>query len=308
MADTTYNSNMLIDLWSSEYKTLYEENLMANTLVKWYTGQFPHGNKLTIPTFSELAVNAYVEGDDKQVNDVNTGVFELTVDKAYESTFKITDFLKEDSFYIEQMRAHFTKELFRALMVKKELETFELQSSQTAADPNTINGAAHRLAGSGTSNVIALNDFLKATYAMQKSDVPPIGKVAMLSPETTYQLNRIDNVFRQDVYGSNAFLRDGMSMNQYVGRFGGFECYETNLLDTDSGSTSIDGTTSITNPTYNILCAAGETFVGAMRREIKFETWREGLQESDILSASIRYGLKLYRPESLVVIGVPSTI
>lgn len=308
MADTTYNSNMLIDLWSTEYKALYQEWLMGNQLVKWYTGQFPHGNKLTIPTFSELAVNEYVEGNDKQVNDVNTGTFELTIDKAYETTFKITDFLTEDSFYIDQMRSHFTSMLFRALMEKKELEIFELQSQQTAADPNTINGAAHRIAGSGTSNVIALADFYKAKYAMKKSNVPQSRMVAVLSPESVYHMNLIDNVFRQDVYGANSHIKDGMSLTHYLGRFGGFECYESNMLDTDSGSTSIDGTTSITSPTYNVFCAAGETFVGAMRREIKFETWRESLQESDLYSASVRYGLKLYRPESLVVLGVPSTI
>lgn len=308
MADTTYNANMLIDLWSSEYKALYQENLMAGQLIRWHTGDFPHGNKLTIPTFSELAVNAYVEGDDKQVNDTNTGVFELTIDKAYESTFKITDIFKEDSFYIDQMRAHFTDMLFRALMEKKELEMFELQSDQTASDPNTINGAAHRLVGSGTSNVMSLADFYKARYAMKKSNVPQTQMVAMLSPETTHQLCLTDNIFRQDVFGANSVIKDGMSMSHYLGRYGGFECYETNMLDTDSGSTSIDGTTSIIDPTYNMFCAAGETFVGAMRREMKFETWREHLQESDLFSASVRYGLKLYRPEALVVCGVPSTI
>lgn len=308
MADTTFNPEIIIERWSMEIKKLYQESLMGDTLVRWVDGEFPDGDKLTIPTFSEMNVSSYTEGDEVRLDDANTGEFELAIDKYYQSGFKITDKLKQDSYYTNQFVAHYTEMLFRALMEKKELEIYELQSEQTASDPNTIDGAAHRAAGAGTSGAIVLADFAKAKYAMTKSNVPRNKWIAVLAPETVYEMTQIDSIFRQDVYGANSHIKDGISMSEYLGMFGGFQCYESNMLDTDSGSTDVDGTTSVTAPVYNMFCGAGETFIGAMRNNLELNSWRIDERLSDAFHVNVRYGLDLFRPESLFVLGTPSSI
>ena len=308
MANTAYNPEIIIEHFSSFVKILYQEQLMADQLVRWITSEFPDGDKLTIPTFSEMAVNEYSEGDEVTLSDTNTGKFEFTITENWQSGFTITDQLQQDSAYMGEFLSYYPKALFRALLEKRELQIFELQDEQTAADPNTIDGAAHRLAGSGTSGVIQLQDFMKAKYAFTKSDVPRNMWRAMLDPSVTYTLSGIDNVFRQDVYGANSHIKEGISMSDSLGKFMGFDCYETNMLDTDSGSTDIDGTTSVADPVYNMFCGAGETFVGAMREDFNYETWKVSERKQDAFSVTTRYGLKLYRPEALFVLGTKSTI
>lgn len=308
MADTLYNPEIIIEHFSSFVKTLYQENIMGDTLIRWIDSEFPDGDLLTIPTFSEMEVNQYTEGEELTLTDTDTGKFEFTITEYWQSGFKITDKLKEDSAYMSQFLAHYPQALFRALLEKKELQIFELQSEQTAADPNTINGAAHRQAGGGTAGIATLQDFMKAKYAFTKSDVPRNMWRAVLDPSTTFTLSGIDNVFRQDVYGANSHIKEGISMSDSLGKFMGFDCYESNMLDTDSGSTDIDGTTSVTDPVYNMFCGAGETFVGAMRSNFDFESWRIPERKSDAYSVTTRYGLKLYRPEALFVLGTKSTV
>lgn len=308
MADTGFNPEIIIERWSMEIKKLYQELLMGDTLVRWVDGEFPDGDTLHIPTFSEMNVRTYSEGDEVTLDDANTGEFELTIDKYYQSGFKITDKLKQDAFYTNQFVAHYTEMLFRALMEKKELEIFELQSEQTASDPNTIDGAAHRAAGGGTDGAILLQDFAKAKYAMTKSNVPRNMWKAILSPEAVYEMQQIDNIFRQDVYGANSHIKDGLSMSEFLGTFSGFQCYESNMLDTGTGSVDIDGTTSVTAPVYNVFCGAGETFIGAMRNNLELNAWRIDERLSDAFHVNVRYGLDLYRPESLFVLGTKGTI
>ena len=110
------------------------------------------------------------------------------------------------------------------------------------------------------------------------------------------------------VYGANSHIKDGISMSERLGMYMGFEFYESNMLDTDSGSVDIDGTTSVTAPVYNVFCGAGETFIGAMRQNIELEAWRINERLSDAYVTTIRYGLDLFRPESLFVLGSASAI
>ena len=198
MADTTFNPEIIREIWSKEVKVLYQEWLMADTLVRWVDGDFPDGDVLHIPTFAEMNVNSYTEGDEVVLDDANTGEFTLQIDKYYQSGFKITDKLKQDSYYMNQFVSHYTSMLFRALSEKKELEIFELQGEQTAANPNTIDGAAHRLGATGTGGAVTLADIAQAKYALSKSNVPRNMWRAVVDPSVTYQLTQIDNVIRQD--------------------------------------------------------------------------------------------------------------
>jgi len=113
-------------------------------------------------------------------------------------------------------------------------------------------------------------------------------------------------VIQQDVYGSNAHIREGMNGTAYVGRFAGFDLFESLFLD--SGLT--DNITA-TAPSAGALTASSgvanmfmgeEAFIGAMRAMPDMDAWYDNNTRSDVYHVTMRYGIKLYRPESLVCV------
>jgi hypothetical protein len=249
-----------------------------------------------------LNVRDYEEGQEVVLDDANTGEFTLSIDKYYQSGFIVYDKFKQDSFYVNELVSNFVGKLTRALMEKKEIDVLALQGKQTAANSNTINGAAHRMLASGTNEAITLKDIAKAKFALDKANVSKVGRVAVVDPAVSYQLVNIDNVIRQDVYGANANIKEGLSGTIYLGRYMGFDFFESNLLDTYAAATNIDGSSSTNAGAYNLFLGQ-DAFVGAMRAMPEIENWRVHEKKGDAYHATVRYGIDLYRPEALVVIG-----
>lgn len=300
--DTTFNSSVIrTDVWANEIKDILQEELIGDRLVRWIS-EFPDGDTLHIPTLSELNVRDYEEGQEVVLDDAHTGEFTLRIDKYYQSGFIVYDKFKQDSFYVNELVSNFVGKLTRALMEKKEIDVLALQGKQTAANANTINGAAHRMLASGTNEAITLKDIAKAKFALDKANVSKVGRVAVVDPAVSYQLVNIDNVIRQDVYGANANIKEGLSGTIYLGRYMGFDFFESNLLDTYAAATNIDGSSSTKAGAYNLFLGQ-DAFVGAMRAMPEIENWRVHEKKGDAYHATVRYGIDLYRPEALVVIG-----
>jgi hypothetical protein len=304
--DTSNNSQLVrTNVWANEVKDVLQEELMLDSHVRWIT-EFPDGDTLNIPTLSEMTVRNYSEGAQVTLDDPTTGNFTLTIDKYYQSGFKIPEKFRHDSFYVSVAESNFVQKLTRALLEQKESDIANLQASQTTTDPNTINGINHRYVGTGTTRVIALADIQKAKLALDKAKVMRGNRRAFVDPEVTYQLQTISNVIQQDVYGSNAHLREGMNGTAYVGRFAGFDLFESLFLDN-----SLSEAITATAPGAGALTATGgvanmflgeEAFIGAMRAMPDMDAWYDNNTRSDVYHVTMRYGIKLYRPESLVVV------
>jgi hypothetical protein len=304
--DTSNNSQLVrTNVWANEVKDVLQEELMLDSHVRWIT-EFPDGDTLNIPTLSEMTVRNYSEGAQVTLDDPTTGNFTLTIDKYYQSGFKIPEKFRHDSFYVSVAESNFVQKLTRALLEQKESDIANLQASQTTTDPNTINGINHRYVGTGTTRVIALADIQKAKLALDKAKVMRGNRRAFVDPEVTYQLQTISNVIQQDVYGSNAHLREGMNGTAYVGRFAGFDLFESLFLDN-----SLTDAITATAPSAGALTATGgvanmflgeEAFIGAMRAMPDMDAWYDNNTRSDVYHVTMRYGIKLYRPESLVVV------
>ena len=304
--DTSNNSQLIrTNVWANEVKDVLQEELMLDSHVRWIT-EFPDGDTLNIPTLSEMTVRNYSEGAQVTLDDPTTGNFTLTIDKYYQSGFKIPEKFRHDSFYVSVAESNFVQKLTRALLEQKESDIANLQSGQTSGNPNTINGIDHRYVGTGTTRVIALADIQKAKLALDKAKVMRGNRRAFVDPEVTYQLQTISNVIQQDVYGSNAHLREGMNGTAYVGRFAGFDLFESLFLDN-----SLTDAITATAPGAGALTATGgvanmflgeEAFIGAMRAMPDMDAWYDNNTRSDVYHVTMRYGIKLYRPESLVVV------
>ena len=304
--DTSNNSSLIrTNLWANEVKDVLQEELMLDSHVRWIT-EFPDGATLNIPTLSEMTVRNYSEGAQVTLDDPTTGNFTLTIDKYYQSGFKIPEKFRHDSFYVSVAESNFVQKLTRALLEQKESDIANLQSGQTSGDPNTINGINHRYVGTGSSRVIALADVQKAKLALDKGKVMRGNRRAFVDPEVTYQLQTISNVIQQDVYGSNAHLREGMNGTAYVGRFAGFDLFESLFLDTgltDNITATAPGAGALTASAGVANMFVGEeAFIGAMRAMPDMDAWYDNNTRSDVYHVTMRYGIKLYRPESLVVV------
>ncbi len=304
--DTVNNSSLIrTNIWANEIKDVLQEELQLDTHVRWIT-EFPDGDTLNIPTLSEMTVRNYNEGAQITLDDPTTGNFTLTITKYYQAGFKIPEKFKHDSFYVNQATSNFVGKLTRALMEQKESDIANLQSGQTAANPNTINGVDHRWNATGTSFAVTLADLQKAKFALDKAKVSRGGRRGFFDPLVTYQLQQISNVIQQDVYGSNAHVKEGMAGNIFVGRFAGLDMFESLFLDNALGeaitaTAPSDGALTTTDATANMIVGA-EAFIGAMRAMPDMRSWYDENTRSDVYHVTTRYGIKIFRPESLIVI------
>ena len=304
--DTSNNSSLVrTSVWANEVKDVLQEELMLDAHIRWIT-EFPDGDTLNIPTLSEMTVRNYSEGATITLDDPTTGNFTLTIDKYYQSGFKIPEKFRHDSFYVSIAESNFVQKLTRALLEQKESDIANLQSSQTASNPNTINGVDHRWVGLGSGEVIALADFQKAKLALDKAKVMRGGRRAFCDPSVTYHLQTISNVIQQDVYGGNVHIREGMNGTAFVGRFAGFDVFESLFLDnaiTETITATAPGAGSTTGTSaYANMFVGEEAFIGAMRAMPDMDAWYDNNTRSDVYHVTMRYGIKLYRPESLVIV------
>lgn len=304
--DTVNNASLVrTNIWANEIKDVLQEELQLDSHVRWIT-EFPDGDTLNIPTLSEMTVRNYSEGAQITLDDPTTGNFTLTIDKYYQSGFKIPEKFRHDSFYVQTAESNFVGKLARALMEQKESDIANLQTSQTASNPNTINGVDHRYVGTGTAEAITLADFQKMKLAFDKAKVMRGGRRAFVDPTVTYELQTISNVIQQDVYGSNAHLKEGMNGTVFVGRFAGFDLFESLLLDNSIAETITAtapgaGALSVTAGWANMFVGE-EAFIGAMRAMPDLNQWYDENTRSDVYHVTIRYGIKLFRPESFGVV------
>ncbi len=304
------------ELWSDQLKDVLKDILMGQRFVNWMTN-FPDGTTFTIPSIGEMVVRNVDEATPVVYDSMDTGEFQMTIDKYIESATYITDKAKQDSYYADQLIASFVPKMKRAMEESIETAVFNLANSQTAADLNTINGGDHRFVASGNTNTtLALADFAKAKYALDKANTTG-ARVAVIDPSQEYVLNTLtaitgltntnaafDGIVQEGLVNSTTGMR-------FVKHVYGFDVYVSNYLDTISGTETINAVASPSGAVQNIFMSIGgdETpFKGAWRQmpRVEFERNKDLRRDEYVMNA--RYGLKLYRPESLVVILSKNTI
>ncbi len=302
--NTQTNSQLIrTNIWANETKEVLQEDLMLDKHVRWVT-DFPDGDTLNIPTFGESTVRNYQEGADITVDDATTGNFTLTIDKYYQSGYKITEKFKQDSFYVSQAEAIFSKNLSRAILEQKESDIATIQASQTASDPNVINGYDHRWGALGSSGILSADDIRKVRLSLDKSKVLKKGRSAYVDPTAFYDLldnTGVSDIWRQDVYGANDMVKEG-----FIGRFFGIDFFESLFLDSAITETIAatgrgSGSVAITSGYANMFLGE-EAIIGAMRTTPSVMQFFDEKSRSDVTHTTVRYGLKLYRPESLIVV------
>lgn len=194
----------------------------------------------------------------------------------------------------------------RAIMKSMEVDIMALgPEAQTATSVNAINGADHRWVGSGTSEVLAPQDFAKAKYALQMANVPMVGLTAIIDPSAEYalatmaQLVNVSNNPRWE-----GVVRDGVSTGmKFLFNIYGFDVYVSQNLKSGISET-VDGKTVTTGVANLFFSAAPDVlpFVGNIRQAPKVDSeYNKDLQREEYVT-TCRYGFKLFRPENMVVV------
>lgn len=315
MAMTTANSTLLTrtEVWSSELKDILRDEMMAQNYVRMLDG-FPDGNTFHIPSIGQAQVDNYSEDAAVTYRPLDTGEFTFTVDKYLSSASYMTKKAEQDTFYANELMSRFVPEQERAIMEHFETTTMAAPEAGVSANSQeAIDSVYHRMAG-GNSGVIELADFAYARYALKKANVPDQNMVAIVDPSVEFILNTLTNVV--NVSNNPMFeglVRDGIATGmRFVANVYGFDVYTSNYLAdvSDSALPERDGSTtndySTTNGKANLFFSASQTvnpFVGAWRQmpEVDYE-YNKDFQRHEFVTTA-RYGVKLYRPENMVVVA-----
>src|SRR5690606_13535882 len=101
---------------------------------------------------------------------------------------------KQDLFYFNELVASFVPKMSRAILTRVEADVLGCANEQKLEDKNMINGFPHRFVGSATGERIALADIALAKLALDKANVPPVGRVAIVDPSVEYVFNTLTNL------------------------------------------------------------------------------------------------------------------
>ncbi len=300
------NNDHLIrsSLWSKDIKEVLLADLMGLKFVRMLQ-DFPDGQTINIPSIGQMEALDYVEGQPVEYTAMDTGNFQFSVNQYKSSATYITNKMKQDSFYMAELTASFVPKQARAIATSMEADMFaNCNSGQDANDANVINSARHRFVGGGTGGIISITDFAKANYALDKAYVPQQNRVAIVDPSCEYTLSTLTNLVN---VSSNPMwegvittgLTSGM---RFIKSIYGFDVYVSHFLPQNIAET-VSGT-SVTNGVANLFFSAASDvvpLVGQVRQAPKVDSdYNKDLQRDEYVT-TCRWGLKLFRPENMVV-------
>jgi hypothetical protein len=312
MAFTTANTEALrrSEVWSSQLKEVIKDALDAKRWVSWLT-DFPDGDTFTIPSIGEATVRDYQENQPVKYDALDTGEFQFTISEYVSSGTYITKKAKQDMYYMNQLVSKFVPYQARAIDEKVETDILALAASgasggQTASSTNAINGAAHRFVGTGTGEAIAPADFARALYSLKKANMPDNNLIAIVDPSVEYTLNTLTNITNVSNNPKwEGIITSGLaSGHRFVKNIFGFDVYVSNYLPRSQNET-IGGLTTAAGVANIFFAGAGSDlnpFMGAWRQMPEVDGgFNRDLQREEYVTTA-RYGLKVYRPENLVVV------
>lgn len=292
------------NLWSAELKDILIDDLQAMSYVNFIDDMFPDGDTLNIPSVGQAVADDYTEGEGVKYRAMDTGNFTFTITEYVSSGTWITRKQLQDSVYSSMLTSTFVPKQSRAIMERFEQDVLGLSGSQTASDLNTINGGNHRFVGGGANQVIELDDFARAKFALDVANVPAMGRVAIVDPSVEFTLNTLSNL--TNVSNNPQFegiVTSGFTTGmRFIRSIFGFDVYVSNYL-ADANET-IDSKTTAAGKANMFFSAASDVvpFVGAMRQMpiVDSEFNKDEQREEYVTTA--RWGVKLYRPENLVCV------
>lgn len=306
MAQLTTNTQAFIE--AEQYSTFILENLHDGLLGEQFyrnVTDFGSGTTLHIKTIGSVTVQDAAEDTPLVYNPIETGNVSLTITEYKGDAWYITDDLREDGAQIDALTAARAAEGTRAIQEVFETKFLDTcNAAQTNANPNTINGFAHRIASTETNNVFALSQLIKMRLAFDKANVPTEGRVFIADPVIEATLNGLVTITHDVTPFGEGILRSGLASGmRFVGQLFGFDIILSNRLAHGNFS---DGTTAVTNAVANVaMCVSDDQvkpIMVAWRRMPKTEGERNKDLSRDEFVTKCRYGMGPQRLDTLGII------
>ena len=311
------------EIFSAQMKEMFDDQLMAQSWVNWIS-EIPMdsiGTELKINSIGDLTVDQASESKPLPVRRMDTGQYKFVIDEFVGNKVAFTDTFFEESFQANQVLSKTPVKMKEAFDRYLETAIFQIPREQTQDDANVINTAAHRFVGSGNGtdypvNSLSLADFSYAKLALKKANAPMSNLIAVVSPEIEHNLNITSNIV--DVSNNprwEGIIETGMLDTtgiRFIRNIYGWDIYVSEFLDqttaNEANLTTYDGTavadtTGFTSSVFMTVADSDSSpFMGAWGRTPSIKSWRDEDIETEFHQLTSKFGLGLYRPESLVTI------
>ena len=306
------------EIFNTMLKDVLRDDLFAEQWVN-YIGDFPDGSNYKINSVGELTIDQMAEATSLPDRRPDSGQFVFNINEFVGVKVPFTDVFLEDDFMAPQVLATLPDRMTRAFQEYLETRVLHLQAEQTNNDANSINGAQHRFTASGTGRVITTNDLAYVNYALKKANAGNTAMIGIVDPSFEFNTNISSQVVTDFNPQYRGIIETGIGSGfRFIRNIYGVDLYTSNYLDTEAaaeGSLAIyDGTTTATvaGDKINVFFSASDRanlpFIGAWRRRPVIKSWRDDDKETEYHQLSARFGLQLYRPETLVCLVSSTTL
>lgn len=306
MAQNRPNSTAFIE--SEQYSSYILRNLHDGLLpgsMFRNVSDFGSGTTLHIKTIGSVTIQDGAEEVPFDYTPIESGEVFLTIDNYIGDAWYVTDDLREDGSQVGALMSARAAESTRAIQ-----ETFESRflakanSSQVAANPNTVNGFPHRIASTATNNVFTLDLLIKMKLAFDKANVPTAGRIAILDPVAAATLDGLVSIGRDVTPFGQKILENGFDRDHtFLMNLYGWNIITSNRLPKGTFS---DGTTTVTNGVANVFMSVNDDgnkpIMAAWRRMPKVESERNKDLRRDEFVTSARWGFGTQRVDTLGVV------
>lgn len=311
MSQNRTNSTAFIE--AEQYSSFILRNLHDGLLPGVFyrnVSDFGSGTTLHIKTVGSVTIQDGAEEVAFDYSPIESGEVTLTITDYVGDAWYVTDELREDGAQVEALMSARQTESTRAIQ-----EVFETRflakcnSSQTNANPNTINGFPHRIASLATNNVITLGHFIAMKLAFDKANVPMSGRVAIVDPVASATFSTAITMTGTTTPFGEALLKTGFAREHtFVMNLYGWDIITSNRLPKGSMG---DGTTTIASGVANIfMCIADDNtkpIMAAWRRMPKVEGERNKDLRRDEFVTSARFGFGTQRVDTLGIVATHQT-
>ncbi|MCW8888961.1 MAG: hypothetical protein OQK25_07860 [Gammaproteobacteria bacterium] len=308
MSITTATNRTFIE--SEQYSQFILRNMDDGMLPQNFyrdVTDFGSGETLHIKSIGEATLQEVSEDVALTYNPIESGEVQMQITDYPGDAWYITDKMRQDGAQIEALMAARAQEATRAFQEYVETRSLAvLEAAQTDADPNNINGFAHRIASAESDNVATLGHFRSMKLAFDKAEVPYGGRVAFVDPvvaDTLYGIfhstgNVDSNPTMQDIL-EGGFSRD----HEFVMNVAGWNIMTSNRLPKGSFG---DGTTTVTdgvaNIFLNIMDDQTKALMVAWRQMPRVEGERNKDRQRDEFVMTGRMGFGAQRVDTLGIL------
>jgi hypothetical protein len=315
MSQNRANSTAFIE--SEQYSAFILRNLYDGLLPGSFfrnVSDFGSGTTLRIKTVGTVTIQDGAEEVPFDYSPIESGEVTLTITDYVGDAWYVTDDLREDGSQVEALMSARAGESTRALQEVYETRFLaRVNSAQTNANANVINGFPHRIASnvatSGSENTITLAHFISMKLAFDKANVPMAGRVAIVDPVTAATFNRLMTITSAVTPFGEKIMEGGFARDhEYVMNLYGWNIITSNRLPKGTFS---DGTTSVTNGVANLFMSVADDntkpIMAAWRRMPKVEGERNKDLRRDEFVTSARWGFGVQRVDTLGVVITDAT-